>query len=545
MGSHIWSVANSLGSIGQRYRRKKKQAPIPLPRMTLSPSWALPVTPAGSTYEAASLLAASVRSRPPRAFLAEQDMAATLIQRLVRRDQTLARLWDVEGGGAFVQWQCVKIQRRWRGTRGRLEGHARFTRRVWGAASRIEAMYGGWLARRLARELRVEIAERSAMRLQTIYRGRLGAKFFMKWREMRRTESVKFLQRCYRGYRGRLAHWQRSLLMTHAVSRLAELTAKTREFKALRKRHRLDMPPEAHRYEADGATLRPWAAVATDVASAVVYEAERLVAATPPDVRYAEGVLLGVADDARDAARSPLLHAAHALLVGAQEYDLAADVLAAARRRRPGCAATLYASAVAFQLGWSVTTKHKVAAPDRLDRALALLAAARRVDPDRRGYAYWEFAYLAGARRWSPRSAPVRCIVGVAISSVHGDLYLERHNGKYASTGPERLREAKVLKRSKFQYGLAVEYDPDEVYLEVKTCVSVNSALFMKRRATAPAATRAGPGSSTSTSACPSTSAGPRSARTTAPRGGARATTCSTSRTSTSPSRSTSPGPRR
>ena len=82
-----------------------------------------------------------------------------------------------------------------------------------------------------------------------------------------------------------------------------------------------------------------------------------------------------------------------------------------------------------------------------LDRALALLAAARRVDPDRRGYAYWEFAYLAGARRWSPRSAPVRCIVGVAISSVHGDLYLERTNGKYASTGPERLREDAGLAR--------------------------------------------------------------------------------------------------
>ena len=25
MGSHVWSVANSLGSIGQRYRRKKKR----------------------------------------------------------------------------------------------------------------------------------------------------------------------------------------------------------------------------------------------------------------------------------------------------------------------------------------------------------------------------------------------------------------------------------------------------------------------------------------------------------------------------------------
>lgn len=479
----LWSVTNSLGSIGQRYRRKRKlDAPMPLPPMTLSPSWSLPVTAQGSTYEAARLLAASVASNPPREFLAEKDMAITLVQKRIRRNQCLARLWDVEGGGLFVQWQCVKIQRRWRGTRGRAEGHVLFHRRVFLAAARVNALYMGMRARRLARELRVAIAEKAALKLQTVYRGRLGAKFFMKWREMRRTESVKFLQRCYRGYRGRLAHWQRSLLMTHAVSRLAELTAKTREFKALRKRHRLDMPPEAHRYEADGATLRPWAAVATDVASAVVYEAERLVAATPPDVRYAEGVLLGVADDARDAARSPLLHAAHALLVGAQEYDLAADVLAAARRRRPGCAATLYASAVALQLGWSVTTKHKVAAPDRLDRALALLAAARRVDPDRRGYAYWEFAYLAGARRWSPRSAPVRCIVGVAISSVHGDLYLERHNGKYASTGPERLREAKVLKRSKFQYGLAVEYDPDEVYLEVKTCVSVNSALFMKRR---------------------------------------------------------------
>ncbi|KAH8049422.1 hypothetical protein JL722_11953 [Aureococcus anophagefferens] len=328
----LWSVTNSLGSIGQRYRRKRKlDAPMPLPPMTLSPSWSLPVTAQGSTYDAARLLAASVAQNPPREFLAEKDMAITLVQKRIRRNQCLARLWDVEGGGLFVQWQCVKIQRRWRGTRGRAEGH-------------------------------------------------------------------------------------RSLLMTHAVSRLAELTAKTREFKALRKRHRLDMPPEAHRYEADGATLRPWAAVATDVASAVVYEAERLVAATPLDVRYAEGVLLGVADDKDDAARSPLLHAAHALLVGAQEYDLAADVLGAAAAA--GCAATLYASAVAFQLG----------------------------------------------------------------CSVHGDLYLERNNGKYASTGPERLREAKVLKRSKFQYGLAVEYDPDEVYLEVKTCVSVNSALFMKRR---------------------------------------------------------------
>jgi len=216
----LWSVTNSLGSIGQRYRRKRKlDAPMPLPPMTLSPSWSLPVTPQGSTYDAARLLAASVAQNPPREFLAEKDMAITLVQKRIRRNQCLARLWDVEGGGLFVQWQCVKIQRRWRGTRGRAEGHVRFHRHVFLAAARINALYMGMRARRLARELRVAIAEKAALKLQTVYRGRLGAKFFMKWREMRRTESVKFLQRCYRGYRGRLAHWQRSLLTTTSSTR--------------------------------------------------------------------------------------------------------------------------------------------------------------------------------------------------------------------------------------------------------------------------------------------------------------------------------------
>ena len=198
--SHPWATANALGSIGARYRRKKLVAPTPLPPLPLSPSWAASAPSGSSIYAAGAALAASVASRPPRSFLAEGDAAATLIQRALRGRSARARLWD-RGGGVLVAWSAVKIQRRWRGTRGRLVGHRAFVAKIAAAASRIQALRAGFLARRVAREMRVAIAEAAALKVQTAYRGRLGAKFFVKWREMRRTESIERIQRAWRGAR--------------------------------------------------------------------------------------------------------------------------------------------------------------------------------------------------------------------------------------------------------------------------------------------------------------------------------------------------------
>ena len=96
----------------------------------------------------------------------------------------------------------------------------------------------------------------------------------------------------------------------------------------------------------------------------------------------------------------------------------------------------------------------------------------------------------AAVAKWVLANYPVhetkyKSSVAAALKGLVAAGKLVKVKNSYKFTAKEqRLREAKVLKRSKFQYGLAVEYDPDEVYLEVKTCVSVNSALFMKRRKT-------------------------------------------------------------
>ena len=107
----------------------------------------------------------------------------------------------------------VRLQCWMRQCIARMDMSARLNHRDQIAARLMEAMYRGWKGREEARRKRVDEMTKAAVTVQTVYRGRLGMIWFRLFKAQLREAKTRFLQRVYRGMRGRvLANNQRARL---------------------------------------------------------------------------------------------------------------------------------------------------------------------------------------------------------------------------------------------------------------------------------------------------------------------------------------------
>lgn len=123
----------------------------------------------------------------------QNTMAAVKIQSHFRGYFARVCLWKF-GGRAMVA-SVLKIQRLWRGHRGRRIAAIAFSQYLWKMATRINGLYRCWYARRLKAFLRAEKMNTVVIKLQSFFRSRRARALFKELRRIYRNKMALKIER--------------------------------------------------------------------------------------------------------------------------------------------------------------------------------------------------------------------------------------------------------------------------------------------------------------------------------------------------------------
>lgn len=132
----------------------------------------------------------------------QHHFASVVVQKIWRGHLTRKRLWEF--GGIIQVAAALKIQRCWRGYRGRIYAGARMNECVDRKASKIIGLYRIWQTRRIIRTAKAEQYERFAVKIQCLFRGKEQRDRVRRLRFQIKVNCAKAIQRCMRGRFGRI-----------------------------------------------------------------------------------------------------------------------------------------------------------------------------------------------------------------------------------------------------------------------------------------------------------------------------------------------------
>ena len=131
----------------------------------------------------------------------QNGFAARTIQRIWRAHSTRCLLWS--WGGILLVSRAVKIQRVWRGRRGRQIALDKAIFRLCNFANLIKGQYFIWKAKKRIRILQAENIERNVVMIQCLYRTRLARSAMGRARFMHHTIMATRIESLVRGNLGR------------------------------------------------------------------------------------------------------------------------------------------------------------------------------------------------------------------------------------------------------------------------------------------------------------------------------------------------------
>ncbi|GMH88110.1 hypothetical protein TL16_g11061 [Triparma laevis f. inornata] len=293
-------------------------------------------------------------------------------------------------------------------------------------ADQMIALYWGMKGRKIARENRVQNWYNSASMIQRNYRGRLGKKIFAIHKERVRNKKAGFLQRCWRGYRGRYYCWSfRRSLEEGAV-----------KMKRIVKLHEED---------------KLWASIFDKDGD-------------------------GEEDDDAMPEELELLDAALCLLCVSGDLENARLYIRDALRYYPESPRALFCYAILLHLVWDCYGFLKVPRPDILDEGLEIVDKAWGLDPDRISFHDLEVAYFQNARRMRP-SDPRRMVnQAVMLHVVYGSFDSKTLNKKQLGKYWEANRRAEGLCER------AIELDYSCQHPQIRSVAKVFRSLYKSKR---------------------------------------------------------------
>lgn len=131
----------------------------------------------------------------------QHHLAAVELQRNWRGYYCRFKLWSF--GGVLLHSWTIKIQKLWRGWRGRAHAAYLYHRKLYEAATRIKIRYLISKARRLLRKLKAEKLLHPILRLQGLWRCRVTRRWYLEWkRELYKSMATR-IQSIGRSYLGR------------------------------------------------------------------------------------------------------------------------------------------------------------------------------------------------------------------------------------------------------------------------------------------------------------------------------------------------------
>ena len=134
----------------------------------------------------------------------QNAFASRTIQKHWRGYWARTRMW--KWGGVMVQSRALKIQRVWRGRKGRKKALLQAKRRLANIANKIKGQYFIWLAKRKLRVLRAEAIERRVVMIQCLYRTRLARSAMSRARHIFHMRMATRIESLARGRMGRLRY---------------------------------------------------------------------------------------------------------------------------------------------------------------------------------------------------------------------------------------------------------------------------------------------------------------------------------------------------
>jgi hypothetical protein len=204
-GSFVTSMNNDFGSLGSRFSNEDFLEVFP-------PSSAKPKTPLPEIGIDKSVLFQ---------MSYQNSFASRTIQRHWRGWYARYHMWT--WGGIMLTSRAIKIQRVWRGRKGRKISLAKVKQRLANVANKIKGQYFIWLAKRKLRVLQAEQIEQRVTMIQCLYRTRLARFAVANARFIYHTRMATRIQSIARGRLGR----RRYLGMKHRLRAVFERMSKT------------------------------------------------------------------------------------------------------------------------------------------------------------------------------------------------------------------------------------------------------------------------------------------------------------------------------
>ena len=336
-------------------------------KMLLYPPW---LAIANATRTLPNQMDENLRTGKTLPTFGEENQACLAIQRCWKGFIARAVMWRF--GGVGSHHMASKIQKRYRGVRGRRKAAKRWQERDTEMADQMIALYWGMKGRKMARENRVANWYYSASMIQRNYRGRLGKKIFAIHKERVRNKKATLLQRCWRGCKGR----------EYSTRYRGKIDEGEKKMKMISRLH------------SEG---KLWASIFDKDGD-------------------------GEEDDDAMPEESELVEAALCLMCNAGDMENARLYIRDALRYYPESPRALFTYAILLHLVWDCYGFLRVPRPDILDEGLEIVAKAWELDPERTCYADLEVAYFQSSRRSRPSDPRKLCNQAVMLHIVYGSF---------------------------------------------------------------------------------------------------------------------------